>query len=58
MRDYIVHGALLVSFLACLVVYALLQLDGTGQPGPLDELLLVLGGAIAGAAIPRGGSSA
>lgn len=56
MRDYIVHGALLVAFLVTLVSYVILQLNQPVQ-GPLDELLLVLGGAIAGAAIPRGGGS-
>ena len=53
MREYIVHGTLAVAFILSLLAYVLLQLEGPGQPGPLDEMLLVLGGAIAGAAVPR-----
>jgi hypothetical protein len=41
-----------VSFLAVLVSYVLLKLQGV-ETGPLDEGLLLLGGAIAGAATGR-----
>jgi hypothetical protein len=51
MRDYIVAASLMVAFVLTMVAYVILRLDNV-EGGPLDELLLILGGAIAGATVP------
>lgn len=46
-------AALFVAFVLTLGVYTVLQLESAGVTGPIDELLLILGGAVAGATVPR-----
>jgi hypothetical protein len=50
-RDYIPTLIVFVGFLATLGIYAALRLNGS-EPGVLDELLLLEGGAVAGLAAP------
>ena len=51
MDKHIVALSLLVAFVLTLAAYVLLRLDGI-EGGPLDEGLLILIGAIAGATVP------
>lgn len=53
MRDYIVHGALVLAFVLTLAAYVAIQITGKGVSGPIDEALLILVGAIAGATVPQ-----
>lgn len=52
MKDYIVAGSLMLAFVVTLAGLVGLRLNGT-DANPLDELLLILGGGIAGATIPK-----
>lgn len=51
MKDLLPTLIVFGCFLATLGVYAALRLNGT-EPGVLDELLLIEGGAVAGVASP------
>ena len=51
MDKYVVALSLMIAFVLTLGCYVVLRLDGI-EGGPLDELLLILGGAIAGATVP------
>lgn len=52
MKDYIVAGSLMLAFVLTLAALVLMRIQGT-DANPLDELLLILGGGIAGATIPK-----
>lgn len=47
------HLILLVAFLACLTVFTILKIHGDGV-GIIDDIMLILVGALAGVSIPKG----
>jgi hypothetical protein len=47
------HVILLVAFLACLLVFTILKLNGD-DVGVIDDIMLILIGALAGVSLPKG----